>query len=139
LDRNGLLEVRAHRGLVLVDIANRRKPQLPGGLYVPGLLNEDAPGVFEQGAFHEKQRAVVLETMDHDDVVTLEVVAGLSPFELLVEARGKAQVAKRDKFGPPALFPAMNLGHGGIHISILFLALVAARLRSKSRAEPLEL
>src|SRR5690348_14563660 len=60
--------------------------------------------------------------MDQDDVATLQAITGLPPFQLFVQARCQAELAKRGKFGAPALFPAMHLGYLWIHCAILFLS-----------------
>ena len=70
LNRDGLINIGLDRRLLLVDIRKRSKPDLPRGLHILGLLNEDALGVLEQSAFHEKQSAIILEAMDLNHVAT---------------------------------------------------------------------
>ena len=52
-----------NRRFLLVDIRKGSKPDLPCGLHIIGLLNEDGLGVLKQSNFHEKQSAIILETI----------------------------------------------------------------------------
>src|ERR1700722_10757777 len=128
LNRNGLLYVGLNRRLLLVDVRKRSKPDLPRGLHIPGLLNEDALGVFKQSAFHEKQSAIILKAMDQNHVSTTQIVASLAPFQFFVEARSKAQLAKRGIFGTPALFLAMYLTYEWIHSCFDSIWIVSGRI-----------
>jgi hypothetical protein len=57
--------------------------------------------------------------MDQDDVSTVQVVTGLTPFQLLIEAGRETQLAQSGIFSAPPLFPAMSLTDMWVHFSIL--------------------
>src|SRR6202042_3704829 len=78
-------------------------------------LNEDMLGILEQSAFHEKQSAIILEAMDQNHIAAIQIVASLAPFQVLIEARRKAQLAERGIFGAPASFLAMKLCYARMH------------------------
>ena len=66
LNCNDLPDVCLNRRFLLVDLRKRSKPDLPRGLHILGLLNEDALRVFQQSAFHEQQGAIILEAVDQN-------------------------------------------------------------------------
>lgn len=86
LDGNGLTEIAYNRRSVLFDVRTRPKPDLSCGLHVFCLLYEDTLWVFEQGPFEEQQGAVILKTMDHNYIATMQIVTGLAPFEFFIES-----------------------------------------------------
>jgi hypothetical protein len=59
----------------------------------------------------------MLEAMDQNHVATTQIVASLTPFQFFIEARSKAELAKRRIFGVPAFFLLVNLTYQWILLS----------------------
>jgi hypothetical protein len=83
------------------------------------LLNQHSLGIPEQCAFHEEQCTVVLEAVDQYDVTASQVVAGLTPFQLFIEAGRQAQASQSHKFRSLTLFLAVDLADSRIHFPIV--------------------
>jgi hypothetical protein len=115
LNRNGLTQVALDCCFVPVDVRNPCKPNLPRGLHVLGLLNQDVLGVLEQSTLHEQQSAIVLEAVDQNDIFTIEVIAGLTPFQFFVESGLESEFAQHSIFNAPAFLLAVDLTDEWIH------------------------
>lgn len=107
------LDRRSLRG----DLCKRRESDLSCGLNVPGLLNKNAFGILEQRALHEEQGAVLLEAVNQDDLAAFQIVASLTPFEFLMEARSQAQLTEGGKFRAPAPLALVDFGDQWVHSS----------------------
>jgi hypothetical protein len=55
--------------------------------------------------------------MDQHDVSSIEVVAGLTPFQLFVKSSGEAQMAKRSEFRAPPLFTGVDFADEWFHVA----------------------
>src|SRR5208283_2173886 len=85
----------------LDDVPHASEPNLTRRLYVFRLPDENAIVVPQQGAFDKQNRAIVLESVNQDNVLALECVTGNPPLQLLGQPAGKNDRPQLLELFPP--------------------------------------
>ena len=80
------------------------KPDLPRGLHVDCLLDQDTVRIFEQCAFDKQKGAVLFEAMNHDHISTIDGIAWHLPLELFHNRASCDDFPQFGKFYLPFLF-----------------------------------
>ena len=105
LVRDSLAQIGLHGFLELGHFLHAREPDLPRGLHVPGLLDEDRFRVLEQRALGKQDGAIFLEAVDESDVPAVKHVAGLAPLQLFLEPGREKDLPELLELRSPRLLP----------------------------------